>query len=122
MMQPIEWRRGRFVRLCLAGVIFALCGGLARADTWGLLIGVSKYKNPTITSLNYPASDATALRDVLTDKTLGNVPADHVKLIVDEEATRDNILAAVSGFLTQNVKRGDSIIVSLAGHGVAKDT
>src|SRR5438128_1579191 len=34
-----------------------------RNNTWALLVGVSKYQNPAILSLRYPASHATSIRD-----------------------------------------------------------
>src|SRR5437773_10212510 len=64
------------------------------AETWALLIGVSKYQNPQITSLKFPSADAASIRDALVDAQLGQVPADHVRLITDEQATRGNILDA----------------------------
>lgn len=89
-------------------------------QTWALLVGVSKYQAPQVTSLKYPATDAAGIRDALIDKKLGNVPAQHVKLLTDDQATRENILGAVDDFLKPNVKQGDHVIIFLAGHGVAK--
>lgn len=103
---------------------FICCLGIApawaNADTWAVLVGVSKYQNPQISSLKFPSADAASLRDALTGAKLGRIPVDHVKLLTDDEATGDNIRASVSDFLATHVKSGDSVIVSLAGHGVAK--
>lgn len=88
--------------------------------TWALLVGISKYGSSQIASLTYPADDVTAVSQALEDPTLGNVPADHVKLLTNDQATRDNIMGAVDTFFKPNVKPGDTIIVFLAGHGVAK--
>jgi tetratricopeptide (TPR) repeat protein len=91
-----------------------------RFNTWALLVGVSKYQSPAVASLRYPASDATALRDALVDKQLGGLPAAHVRLLTDEEATASSITGAVDSFLKPNVKPGDQVVLFLAGHGVAK--
>lgn len=88
--------------------------------TWALLVGVSKYQNPQISSLRYPAVDAKGLRDALLDRSLGGLMPEQVRLLTDDEATRDNITGAVDNFLRPNVKPGDKVIVFLAGHGVAK--
>jgi tetratricopeptide (TPR) repeat protein len=112
-MQAAKWSIAAAVCACLAA-------GAAKADTWGLLVGVSKYESRGIQSLTYPAADATALRDALVDPKLGRLPADHVKLLTNEQATRDNIMAGVTDFLAKNVKKGDAVIVSVAGHGVSK--
>src|SRR5947209_3208219 len=91
-----------------------------RNNTWALLVGVSKYQNPAILSLRFPASDATAIRDALVDRQLGGLPAGNVRLLTDEQATTANILGAVDSFLKPNVRPGDQVITFLAGHGVAK--
>ncbi|HEX8551948.1 MAG TPA: caspase family protein [Abditibacteriaceae bacterium] len=89
-------------------------------QTWALLVGVSKYQAPIITSLNYPAADASGIRDALTDPKLGGVPANNIKLLTNEDATAANITGAVDNFLKPNVKPGDHVVIFLAGHGVAK--
>ena len=97
--------------------LMTLCSS-AHAATWAVLVGVSKYQNPAIKSLKFPSKDATDLRDALVD--IGKVPKANILLLTDDQATRENILNAVSQFLTQNVKEGDDVLFSLAGHGVAK--
>src|SRR5207247_4715439 len=91
-----------------------------RNNTWALLVGVSKYQNPAIVSLRFPASDAASIRDALVDRQLGGLPAGNVRLLTDEEATAPNILGAVDSFLKPNVKPGDPGVTFRAGHGVAK--
>lgn len=88
---------------------------------WALLVGISTYQNSNnIASLKFPASDAAAIGDALKDPTLGAVPADHILLLTNEQATAANIKGAVDTFFRPNVKPGDTIIVFLAGHGIAK--
>ncbi len=89
-------------------------------NTWALLVGVSKYQTAHIGSLRFPADDATALRDALVDPQLGNIARDHVRLLVDGDATRANILDAVDNFLKPHVQPGDHVLLFLAGHGVTK--
>ncbi len=88
--------------------------------TWALLVGVSKYQNPRISSLKYPAADVTAMSESLVSPEIGGVPSKQVRLLVDEQATSANILGAVDDFLKPNVKPGDQVIIFLAGHGIAK--
>ncbi len=95
--------------------------GPGAANTWALLVGVSKYQNEQIVaSLRFPALDATSFRDVLVDPQIGGIPKDHVVLLTDDAATRSGIDAAFDKTLTANVKPGDRVIIFLAGHGVAK--
>jgi tetratricopeptide (TPR) repeat protein len=88
--------------------------------TWALLVGISKYESSQIASLTYPASDIAAIADALKDPKLGNVPADHILMLTNEQATAANIKGAVDTFFKPNVKPGDQILIFLAGHGVAK--
>ena len=88
--------------------------------TWALLVGVGRYQSPQINALRYPAVDATGVRDALLAPRVGGLAASQVLLLTDENATRAKILGAVGDFLRPNVKKGDKIIVFLAGHGVAK--
>ena len=63
-----------------------------RTNVWALLVGVSKYQNPAIVSLRFPAVDATAVRDALVDRQLGGIAPSNVRLLTDEQATTTNIL------------------------------
>lgn len=109
----------KFLIATAAGMLLA---APARAEeTWALVVGVSKYQNSrAITSLNFPASDATSIKEALTDAQLGGLPADHVRLLTDSDATAANITGAVDTFFVPKVKRGDQVLVFLAGHGVTK--
>ncbi len=110
----------RTLTWCAAALLGATIAGPAQADTWALLVGVSKYESPSIKSLTYPAVDATSLSEALIDPQLGGQQADHIKLLVDGQATKANITGAVDAFLKSGVKKGDQVIVFLAGHGVTK--
>lgn len=88
--------------------------------TWALLVGVSQYQTDQISSLRYPSKDAKGLHDALVDPKVGGLPDAQVKLIADADATRDKINGAVGEFLRPNVKKGDKVLVFLAGHGIAK--
>jgi uncharacterized caspase-like protein len=88
--------------------------------TFALLVGVGDYASPAVSDLDFPAVDATALRDALADPALGGVPRERVMLLANEEATRAGILGAVDSFFKPKVKDGDRMIVFLAGHGVTK--
>jgi hypothetical protein len=94
-----------------------------------LLVGVSKYKPRTprsVGDLNFPAIDAAGIRDALIDAKGGGLPDSNVLLLTDEAATKSAIMDAVAsedsekGFLKAHVKKGDKVIVFLAGHGIAK--
>ncbi len=111
----------KIVRFFLAVGLLGAAQSVRAAETWALLVGVGKYQNEQlISSLRFPAADATSFRDALTDTQIGAVPKDHVRLLTDEAATRDGISSAFDELLKANVKPGDRVIIFLAGHGVTK--
>lgn len=97
--------------------------GIARAadapKTWALIVGVGAYQNPQISPLRFAAKDAISLRDAMLSKEIVGLPRDQVKMLADNEATRDNIMGAAENFF-KNVQKGDKVVVFMAGHGVAK--
>ena len=105
--------------------------GMAREDTAGkeaapqvqlpslyvLAVGVSEY--PGNLKLNYAAADAKALVDVYQEHAKPLYRRVEVKLIVDKEATRRNILQGLT-WLRKQMTQNDVAVISFAGHG-AKD-
>src|SRR5438552_3911726 len=61
-------------------------------DKWALVIGISKFANPTL-DLKYPAKDAQDFYSFLTKDA--NFSPDHVHLLTNEQATRENILSEI---------------------------
>ena len=110
------------IRNLVLSITLALCCALPAnaAGTWAVIVGCEKFQSTTFHPLQYASSDAAAIRDALTDPTLGGVPPDHVLLLDNEKATRAAINNAVDTFLKPNVKPGDQVIVYLASHGIAK--
>jgi S1-C subfamily serine protease len=101
--------------------------GLAAADDHALLVGCTEYPNlkdnryyATSIRLYGPANDVALLRDTLV-KYVG-VPEANVTVLVgwpeDAQArpTKSNILHHLAR-LAQQVRKGDRVIVHLAGHG-----
>lgn len=89
-------------------------------DKWALVIGVSNFKDPTI-NLKYAAKDASDFRDWLVSE--GHFQNDHVKLLTNEKATRENIVAQLGdSWLGRLANRDDLVVVYISSHGSqAKD-
>jgi len=87
-------------------------------DSWAVIIGINAYKSWP--RLAYAVNDARAVRDTL-EKKYGFTP-DHVTTLLDGEATRQNILAALGDTLadTKKVSHDDRVFVFFAGHGVTR--
>jgi uncharacterized caspase-like protein len=81
-------------------------------------VGVNDYKNWP--RLSYAVNDATAMRDLLIRK-FGFAP-DHIRTLLDGDATRANILAALGDDLSDSKKvaRADRVFVFFAGHGATR--
>ncbi len=92
------------------------------ADKWALVIGISKFayskKHPEQPSidLKYSAKDAQDFYTYLT--TQAKFSKDHVLLLLNEAATRENIMAAFGDkFLPAVVRSGDQVVIYVATHG-----
>ena len=87
------------------------------ADKWALVIGVSQFKNPGI-NLKYAAKDAKDFRQYLVNEA--NFAPDHVALLTDQAATRENILALIGDkWLPRVAGPDDVVIIYISSHGSA---
>lgn len=84
-------------------------------DRWAVIVGISAYKDPAI-RLQYADRDAKALSDLIQTPGGGRFAADHIRLLQNEEATRDRIIDALQSFLLA-AKPDDFVLVHFAGHG-----
>ena len=85
---------------------------------WALIVGISDYQNfgdEIGGDLPGAVNDANAFRDVAVAR-LG-VPMENVRMILDGEATRANIEAAVTEWLPSVVGPDDLVWIFFAGHG-----
>ncbi len=84
-------------------------------DKWALVVGISNFRDPSI-NLRFAAKDATDFRQFLI-KEQGFQP-DHVKLLIDDKATRQNIVDYLGDRWMRRVARPDDmIVVYLSTHG-----
>ncbi len=58
-------------------------------DKWALIVGISKFADPSI-NLRFAAKDALDFRDYLIKDA--NFAPDHVRMLIDSQATREHIL------------------------------
>jgi uncharacterized caspase-like protein len=87
-------------------------------ESWAVVVGVNAYKNWP--RLSYAVNDATAVRDLLVRKF--DFAPDHIRTLLDGDATRANILAALGDDLSDSKKvaRADRVFVFFAGHGATR--
>lgn len=80
------------------------------------MIGVSKYKDDTIPVLQYASKDAADFSKFLVDKA--NFAPDHIRLLLDEQATKEEILTELGDtFLPRVVKPDDLVVLYFSTHG-----
>jgi tetratricopeptide (TPR) repeat protein len=84
-------------------------------DIWALIVGVSQFANPKY-NLMYSSKDAKDLREYLI--TESGLKPDHVKMLIDKEATKAAVLNAFgNAWLTKVTKPGDTVILYFSTHG-----
>lgn len=84
-------------------------------DKWALVIGISKFANPAY-NLQYAAKDAQDFYNYLVNEA--NFKKDHVLLLLNERATRENVMEAFGDqFLPSVTQEGDMVVVFVSTHG-----
>ena len=87
----------------------------------GVYIGVDNYRDPAISKLRQAKYDATNLATAIKGlKGRLHTPASS-ELLLDEAATRDNILIHVRR-AAERTTESDRLVIFFAGHGVRGDT
>ena len=84
-------------------------------DKWALVIGVSKFADSSI-NLKYAAKDAQDFKEYLIKEA--KFAPDHVRLLTDEQATRENILDTVGDkWLPHVANPDDLVLIYISSHG-----
>jgi len=111
----------------LTGVLAFATAALAlsdvRADDRVLLVGINDYQHDTIgvPDLGGCVNDSTALKAML--KSQYGFKESQIKMLLDTQATRAKVLAAIRTWLVAGSKSGDRVVFAFSGHGTqAKDT
>ena len=87
-------------------------------DKWAVVIGVGKFADPQVPQLKYAAKDAKDFYDYLIDPAQGKFAKDHVKLLINEDATKVNIMDMLGdSFLPHAANPNDLVVIYLSTHG-----
>jgi uncharacterized caspase-like protein len=89
---------------------------LKLANVYAVIIGVSNYKDSKM-NLQYADDDANLFYDFLRSPFGGAVPEKNITLLLNENATRANIIKAVNNQF-RNAFEEDVVIVYVASHGM----
>jgi hypothetical protein len=95
-----------------------------QGDVYGVIIGIGNYQDTRIPALRFTVNDAQGLYDLLTNPNYGGIPKENIKLILNQDATYQNIKGAIGKWLSQQAKEEDTVIIYYSGHGApeAQDT
>lgn len=83
--------------------------------TWALIIGVSSYTH--MPALRFPDDDAYRLFAFLKSPEGGAIPDERINILVDEDATKVNIINAMNKLFAQ-AQADDLIVLYFSGHGL----
>lgn len=83
-------------------------------DRYALVIGISSYQDIK-NNLQYARKDAEDFYKVL--KKYGRFKEENIILLVDNNANREGIRKNIEGWLKNNTKESDLVIIFFSGHG-----
>ena len=87
----------------------------AMDNAHALIVGIAAYTH--VAGLPEAVrNDARDIRDLLADPRRGGYPPGHITLLLDEQATRAGILAALTGLAARS-DAGSSVVIYISGHG-----
>lgn len=81
-----------------------------------LLIGIGEGYCPSLQLTSLVRKDAEAVAQILCDPALCGYPASQVRLLLDEQATKSNIVDSLRE-LAASAKPDDTVVIFFSGHG-----
>jgi uncharacterized caspase-like protein len=87
---------------------------------WALVVGISRFSDHAIQSLDYTTQDANAFATELKDPAIGHFSADKVKVLTDDQATTRNIKMQLNAIARQ-AQPNDLVVIYMATHGSSRD-
>lgn len=113
---PAGSDRGLNVRQVASGV-----APDGKGQLWAVIVGISSYKNvPPEGQLRFAHRDAYEMAAFLRSPRGGAFPSNHVKLLLNQDATVSAIRSAIGTWLVRSAEPDDVIYIFFAGHGVVE--
>lgn len=84
--------------------------------TRAVVIGISDYQDVDISDLRFAHRDAEAVADWLRSLSGGSLDDDHLKVLINEQATAGRVAEALDALIEQS-KEGDHVLIYFSGHG-----
>jgi Caspase domain len=91
---------------------------VAGADKFAVVVGIARYSDTAsgLTNLQFADRDAQDFRDFLLSPDGGSFPKENIRLLLNEDATSQNVRSALFTFLTK-AQPQDEVVLYIAGHG-----
>lgn len=87
-----------------------------RRNLWAVVVGINDY--PNIRPLKYAVADAKAFYELLVKRN--QVPAENVFLLLNEQATLQNLRSTMGTRIKNKAGADDMVIIYFAGHGATE--
>ncbi len=87
----------------------------AKVRTWAVVVGVAQYH--TLQKLEYPDDDAYQMVGFLRSPEGGAIPESQIRLLINEEATRDQIIHSLQEMFG-SADENDVVLFYFSGHGL----
>ncbi|MBK9108778.1 MAG: caspase family protein [Saprospiraceae bacterium] len=85
-------------------------------STYAVVVGISDYQDNAIPDLRFAHKDAEAFANYLRSNAGGNLDVDHLKVLLNENATVAQFAIALD-WLMEVVKENDQVVLYFSGHG-----
>ncbi len=109
-------RKFLFVFVLISSFLTQTYAQIKKPKSYALVIGVSEYEDPKITSLKHAHKDAGAFADFCAASSGLNIPADQMKVLTNEKASYWNIVDGLD-WLKSSAQKDDQVYIYFAGHG-----
>jgi hypothetical protein len=124
-VKPVQSGRALFAALALAlpglspAALADQTGGQTAsvANKLALLVGVDQYRSETVDDLEGAVNDVRNMKRLLVE-TFGFLDdEEHIRVLTDEQATRENILRGIEEHLITKADRDSIVVFHYSGHG-----
>jgi hypothetical protein len=86
------------------------------AQKWALVVGISRFSDRNVPSLNYTANDAQAFARLLLDPGIGQFRSENVHVLTDSQATTKAIKQELN-WIARHAQTQDMVVIYVATHG-----
>ncbi len=86
-------------------------------NAYAVIIGIGKYQDTSIPELKYTKNDANELYEVLINPRKVGIQKEKIRLLLDEQATLQNIKSTVGTWLLREAGDDSTVVIFFSGHG-----